>query len=420
MLFPQVLPEMLQADFWISRLVDPDNTILRATEIAAYNQTIHHNLPAISYDLSLFPTCLSRIVLETWLTATALPTKPLYLNDKPLTHAYYEALQTKLNLKDLSAQNQVQYGFTVSRTNIRTFPTADLVLEECDHPECDYFQETGLNPAEPVVILHQSTTADWSYIQTGNYRGWTPTATLTIAASRRQWLAYLQSKAFLVVTGSNLTIPSATEAAPYYFEMGARLPLATDFKQPNGASYPAILPTPDRQNRLQFRHVPISATASVHFDYLNYTRANLLRQAFKFCGQPYDWGGLQGGVDCSGLILNLYRCFGFTFPRNAGEQEQLPGRRLELESLSVEQKKAALADLLPGATLYMNGHVMLYLGTVNDTIYILHALSSYGERDESGNMKKRYHLQVTVTDLSLLRATGRTFLETLTGAVAIE
>jgi cell wall-associated NlpC family hydrolase len=421
MLFPQVLPEMLQADFWINRLVDPDSTILRATEIAAYNQTIQHRLPAVNYDLTLFPAYLSRAVLEAWLTAAPFPAKPLYLNGEPLTPAYYEALQAKLNREALSARNQVRYGFTVARANIRTFPVADLILEERDHPECDYFQETGLNPAEPVIILHQSAAADWSYIQTDTSRGWTPAASLTIAASRRQWLTYLQSKAFLVVAGSNLTIPSSTKAAPYYFEMGAKLPLGTDIKRPNDATaYPAILPAPNRQNRWRFAHVRLSATADVHLGYLNYTRANLLRQAFKFCGQPYDWGGLQGGVDCSSLILDLYRCFGFALPRNTAEQEQIPGKRIRLEALNLTGKKTALAKLQPGALLYMKGHVMLYLGTVNNTPYILQALSSHGVPDTLGNIHKTYPLQVAVTDLSLLRATGQTFLAALTTAVEVK
>jgi cell wall-associated NlpC family hydrolase len=415
-----VRPEMLEADFWINRLSDAEKTILTATEIAIYNQTIRDRLPAIIHDLTLFPTRIAKADLEGWLTAPSFPTRPLYLDGEPLTPAYYQSLHAQLNLKGLTAQNQVRYGFTTARTNIRTFPVADLVLEEPDHPECDYFQETGLGPAEPVIILHQNPTAAWSYIQTGHYRGWTPTAALAIAASRRQWLDYLELTDFLVVTGINFTIPSQAGMPPYYFEMGAKLPLAAEVRQMDGA-YPVVLPLSNRQNRLQLQQISLpAATIGIHLSYLNYTRANLLRQAFKFYGQPYDWGGLQGGVDCSSLILNLYRCFGFALPRNTAEQEQLPGKRIKLAALNAAAKKDALGNLSPGTALFMDGHVMLYLGTVNDTPYILQVLSSYGVPDQLGQIHKTYPQQVTVTDLSLLHANGQSFLQTLTSAVALE
>jgi hypothetical protein len=417
-LFPRVLPEMLQAEFWIKRLVDPEKTIMDATEIAVYNQNIRANLPDTVYDLPSFPARLAKVALEGWLTAAVFPTKPLYLNGERLTPAYYESLQSLLNPKTLAAQNQVRYGFTIARTDLRTFPVTDLVLEERDHPECDFFQETGLNPAEPVIILHQNSTADWYFIQSANCRGWTPAAAIVGAASRRQWLDYLQPKNFLVVIGNNFTIPSQSGTPPYYWEMGAKIPLVATTWRPNDV-YTAILPASDRQNRLQFIHTPLPVAAEVRRGYLNYTRANLLRQAFKIIGQPYDWGGLQGGVDCSSLILNLYRCFGFTLPRNVADQEQLPGRRFDLTTLSTVEKKAVLSNLPPGTTLYMKGHVMLYLGTVNDTPYIFQALSSHGVPDGLGNIHKTYPLQVTVTDLSLLRANGHSFLEDLTTALVV-
>jgi cell wall-associated NlpC family hydrolase len=419
MLFPRVRPEMLQADFWINRLSDAAKTILTATEIVVYNRTIRDSLSATVRDLTLFPPRIAKADLAGWLTAASFPTRPLYLNGEPLTPAYYKSLHAQLNLKGLAAQNQVRYGFTVVRTNIRAFPVADLVLAEPAHPEYDYFQETGLGPAEPVIILHQNPTAAWSYIQTGHYRGWTPTAALAIAASRRQWLDYLQLPNFLVITENNLTIPSPAGTRPYYFEMGAKLPLATEIL-PTGNVYPVILPLADRQNQLQLQQIPLPASTQIKLDYLHYTRANLLRQAFKFHGQPYDWGGLQGGVDCSSLIFDLYRCFGFTLPRDAAEQERLPGKRVKLAALNAAEKKIALSNLSPGTALFINGHVMLYLGTVNDTPYILHALSSYGVPDKSGSVSKIYLRQVTVTDLSILRANGQSFLETLTGAVALE
>jgi hypothetical protein len=420
MLFPQVMLEMLHAEYWIKHSDNPDTVIRDAVQIAGFNQAVRRNLPAACPELTTFPDRIKRRVLESWLTVAAVPAGSLYQDGQLLSASDYETLRTNLNLKALATLNLIQYGFTVTRTNLRTFPTADPIVTEPDRPEFESFQETGLNPAEPVLILHQSPTADWSFIQTGNYRGWAPTVALAIAASRRQWLDYLRMETFFVVTGNNFTLPAQGATPPLYFEMGAKLPLVTATPQADGI-YTALFPVTDRQHRLRFTPVSLPATTDLHLGYLNYTRANLFRQAFKFYDQPYDWGGLHGGVDCSGLILDVYRCFGFNLPRNVAEQERLPGKRVDLRSLSLTDKKAALRNLPPGATLYLQGHhVMFYLGTVNDTPYILHALSSYGIPDESGQIHKTYHLQVAVTDLSLQRANGQIFLEALTTAVEVK
>ncbi len=51
------------------------------------------------------------------------------------------------------------------------------------------------------------------------------------------------------------------------------------------------------------------------------TRKRLAREAKRFLGLPYLWGGTSGfGVDCSGLTHTLYAHVGITIPRDAGPQ----------------------------------------------------------------------------------------------------
>lgn len=118
--------------------------------------------------------------------------------------------------------------------------------------------------------------------------------------------------------------------------------------------------------------------------------------------------------------MDVYRCFGLAMPRNSGEQAALPGPKFSLESMSTSEKINKLRQLPPGALLHLPGHVMMYLGENNGSLYIIHALSSYGLPDAEGNIQKIYHLQVAVTDLLLLRANGQTFLDTLTSATQLE
>jgi len=54
---------------------------------------------------------------------------------------------------------------------------------------------------------------------------------------------------------------------------------------------------------------------------LPFTRANLLRQAFRFLGERYGWGHDYQGRDCSGFVSEVYRSMGVQLPRNTSDAE---------------------------------------------------------------------------------------------------
>lgn len=418
MLFANVLPEMLRAEYWLRPPDQPQQPLLTPAEIAIYNQQILRTLPEVVYDLTGYPTFVSKSTLESWIQPAVMPAFPLFLASQPLEADYFEDLRARINLEALQEVNAVRYGITLCRTRLRTFPANDLVLEDPDRPEFDRFQETAINPAEPVVILHQSRDGSFYFIQTVNYRGWVAAETIGLT-DKAVWLEYCKQPDFLIVTGSHLKIPNPATGIEWFFEMGAKIPLAAPLI-PGNTGFLVQLPVADRDHQLRFIEVAIPGTTEVNPGYLPYTRANILKQAFKLYGQPYDWGGLHQSVDCSGFIMDVYRCFGLAMPRNSGEQAALPGPKFSLESMSTSEKINKLRQLPPGALLHLPGHVMMYLGENNGSLYIIHALSSYGLPDAEGNIQKIYHLQVAVTDLLLLRANGQTFLDTLTSATQLE
>jgi hypothetical protein len=53
-------------------------------------------------------------------------------------------------------------------------------------------------------------------------------------------------------------------------------------------------------------------------------RINIVDTARRFIGTPYRWGGesIQGGFDCSGLTMTVYRLNGLELPRNSRAQFQ--------------------------------------------------------------------------------------------------
>jgi cell wall-associated NlpC family hydrolase len=91
----------------------------------------------------------------------------------------------------------------------------------------------------------------------------------------------------------------------------------------------------------------------------------LIREAYRYLGVPYHWGGNTGsGIDCSGFMKNVFASCGFPLPRTAAEQVGM--------GLPVTPDQ-----LQPGDRIYFGhptiSHTGLYLGNG----YFIHASSAH-------------------------------------------
>lgn len=102
------------------------------------------------------------------------------------------------------------------------------------------------------------------------------------------------------------------------------------------------------------------------------SRSAIANESLRYLGTPYKWGGnnLQGGIDCSGFVKQLFGQVGLDLPRTAAEQVKYGTPVTKLE------------DLLAGDRLYFwdakrgkIGHTGIYLGNG----YFTHASSGKGQ-----------------------------------------
>ncbi|HWR39041.1 MAG TPA: SH3 domain-containing protein [Patescibacteria group bacterium] len=408
---PYVTADMEQAQYWVDRLEQPDAVVLNPEEIRAWNERTRSLQPSREFDLADYPERVSGATVIAQIQEYTVPDSPRYAGGSLLAADYFRRLEGQRNVPAVPQNVTVQYGVTCARAMVRSFPTADFAGSTPGEREFDLFQETALDPGEPVIILHQSTDAAWHFVQAYNYRGWVAAAAVGMAANRAEWLNYWNHPGFLVVTGSRLDL------AGRQFAMGAKLMLAegqsnkpkANEKAP--AAYLVKIPERGPRGELYFTVTDVKYAEDVSKGYLPYTRANVIRQAFKMKGEPYGWGGLFEVRDCSTLILDTYRSFGLMMPRNADEQEAAAG--LEHIFPLNGSRKTVMQSLLPGATLHMSGHVMLYIGEQNGRYYIIHALGARGgTREVAGPV-----MRVVVSDVSLtFKSSGKSFLDVLTVA----
>ena len=141
------------------------------------------------------------------------------------------------------------------------------------------------------------------------------------------------------------------------------------------------------------------------------TRRAVLSEAFSFLGEPYGFGGQDGGRDCSRLLLDLFESFDIALPRHSGWQAQSGTYGIELPgNLSVAERLAKIdeANHTGIVLLHLPGHIMLYLGRNQaGKPMALHSLGEYVTPCGNGKETIFAVRKVVVSDLTLGKGSSR-------------
>ncbi len=143
------------------------------------------------------------------------------------------------------------------------------------------------------------------------------------------------------------------------------------------------------------------------------TRRAVLETALSYLGEPYGFGGLDGGIDCSRLQLDLFGAFGINLPRFSGWQSKAGTYSIEVEGVSDKDKLEIIEQASSSGVVIMHlpGHIMLYLGKdATGVPMAVHALSYYLDTCETGEETSMVVGKVQVGGLELGRGTRKTAL----------
>ena len=429
-LIPGTEPEMLSPAYWTR---GEDRLLFSAEEIAAFNE---NNPPFVSfrspwdglehflyfYDL---PETISgedlHTLMEQALPADFFETRAVYMNGSPLTPAYREALEAARDLEGIPETVQPRYALCVRRTQAMLLPAADFAAPTAEERYCNELVSAELLPFTGAVLLHESRDGAWGYALCGSFCGWLPMEDLALCPDRESWLEALRPQAFLVVTGSEIVLEQTAEPGCHGGEvlpMGTWLALVEDRPaQIDGreglGSWAVRLPCRAADGSLAWEQALIPVSRDVHEGWLPMSSHAVIRQGFKFLGRIYGWGGSLDSNDCSGMIRQIYGCFGLELPRNALAIAKLQDLGcLACRHMSRDKKLELLARIPAGNLLYMDGHLMLYLGMDGGKPYVLSACATYRE-PAGGAPEIRESYCVFVSGLDLLRSSGKTWLEDL-------
>jgi hypothetical protein len=409
-----VREKQLTPDFWIARDSNASKIVLDRRAIAAQNARLLHADPSV-HDLDAMPPTLAAAEVRTWIEKlSGYPDEDMFDGEgHKLERSRFEALIDAAALADIPPSQPTRYGLVVQRADLRSFPAALRGYDSADDHDIDRFQETALFPGTPVVIAHESRDRNWWFVVSPLYAAWVEKRFIALG-EKDAVLAYTHKMPYLVVTGATaktVFTPERPEVSQLQLDMGVRVPVLADWpaSQPVNGQHPYTahvieLPVRGADGALGFTPALLPRTADTADDYLPLSRANLLRQGFKFLGERYGWGHSYNARDCSGFVSDVYRSFNVQLPRNTRDQAVTPA----LDHITFtaaddhEHRLAVLRGLEVGDLVYIPGHVMMVIGHEDGMPYVIHDTTGISYRNSSGTVNRVVLNGVSVTPLTPL------------------
>jgi len=393
--FSGVTPEMRTPGFWIARHPDPDKLVMNPVRINGVNE--HLVRQGLIIDLTAFPAAYDGKKLKEEISGAfgALKKRTLSLADGNVAGAdFYDTLEARMHLEDIPSAVEPRFGFIATTADERLIPTEETLYAQAGDVDFDEVQNSGLDSATPVVILHQTGDGKWFFVKDAIASGWVRADKVAVVL-REEFLSYVERRDIVVVIAARADIYLDLRMTKYYgsVKMGARFVI----KNRVGKAVEVLLPQESASGFL--------SPGDVNIGFLPFTPRVIYDQAFKMLDKPYGWGDMNAGQDCSRFIQMVFATVGLQLPRNSSEQRQV-GTLLDgfREDLSPENREAYLVGDGVGALtlLGLKGHIMLYLGEVDEKPYAIHATWSYKEKAPDGQGEvARFIKRVAVTGLDL-------------------
>lgn len=427
-----VTDAQLDPQYWVQRQPDADKVLLDAKAIASLNDKVLHDDPSM-HDIRHLGATVARGQVLGWITTlTKKPSKTLYdVQGHEVPAATVDAAIANAGLDTVPATVTPKYGMALRRSALRGYPTDLRVFSHHDDTDIDRFQESTLFPGDPLVVVQVSRDGQWAFVVSPRYAAWMHAADIAYGSAQAVF-AHVDATPYRVITGAKpatVFTPEVPALSELQLDMGTRVPLDASVPpdQPvNGqtayTSWTLSLPVRDANGALAFRPALLQRNQDSAADYLPLTRANIIRQAFKFLGERYGWGNAYNGRDCSAFVADVYRSMGVQTPRNTGDQANSPAlpHTLFSDKDSHEARLKAAMALEVGDLVYIPGHVMLVIGKVDGQPYVIHDVSGMSYRMADGSMRRVKLNAVSVTPLlPMMFNDTQTFVDRMTSIVRI-
>lgn len=355
---------------WIERYkdngYDGDKVLMSFEKIDNFNKVTFSKSDAM-IDIFNVAESLSSSKVASMIESMSVPDQTRYdRNNNAISQSKVDEILDNRNLSVLYNIESIspQLGIIVQRTALRSLPTDMPFFSDPGTQYYDRIQETEVIVGSGVWILHESKNGEYYFVQTFNYSGWVASRHIAIADSVDEWNAFANPEKFATVKATLYT----TKDSYTKLDMGVKLPLAGISRD----GYKVKLPGRNPDGMLYYDYIVLGGDIACE-GYMPFTMNNFYKQAFKYEGFMYGWGGSYDSVDCSGFVSAVMRVFGFELPRNVSQQRDVVGEVISVKDTGKDNIDSVLDSIDLPAAVYKPGHVMLYLGKYDGSHYVIHS-----------------------------------------------
>jgi cell wall-associated NlpC family hydrolase len=382
-------------------------------------------------DVRRLPATLTREQVAAWIRAAEQSPVKLAVDDagRAVGPDTLQALRANTAAERIAATTPARYGLTVRRAAMRTLPSDRAFYAAAGQRDYESLTAGTLFPGEPVLVAHTSADGHWLLAVTTQGPAWLHAADVAEGPAATVF-GYAAQAPGRVVTGDHVRTvftPELPAVSALDLDMGVALPRAdVPADAPvNGASpyasWAVQLPVRAADGTLAIRPALIRRSADTAPGYLPLTRANIIRQAFKFLGERYGWGHQFDARDCSGLTSETYRSMGILLQHSSALQgtSTALAHRAFTDQDGHAARVQALKEAQVGDLVVVPGHVLMIVGHVNGAPYVIQDVPYAVFRDPAGaGLRKTKLNQVAVTPLLPLYADDKTlYVDAMTSLV---
>ncbi len=413
--------EMRSPGFWTSRHLFADRLLMDQSQIRSFNQHIQNDLK-LNRDIAAlgktFPG--EEVVNGIKASLASFSSRNYYLaSSVPADTAFLMEIERNMGLDNVPSKIEIKYGLTNGYADQRILPVKEGLYEDQGDTNFDELQNSSLDLGTPLAVLHESGDGKWLYVLGPSSDGWVEKKRVSMI-SLLELKKYLDQENIVVVISAKADIFLDPRLTVYHdlVGMGARFPRGPT--KGTGAAE-IIIPYQKADGNFSLKKAYVKKE-SVSSGHLAYTPRNIIDQAFRLLNAPYSWGGAQGEQDCSGFIKQVFSTVGINLPRNSLAQAAVgvPLGKFEKGSADEEKIKILSGNAAGGATLiYMDGHIMLFLGMHEGKPYVIHDIWGYRQNGAKGG-EALIIGRVAVTGLDLGKGSSRgSLLERIISIVSV-
>ncbi|RDU64748.1 SH3 domain-containing C40 family peptidase [Helicobacter sp. MIT 14-3879] len=265
----------------------------------------------------------------------------------------------------------------VKTSNVRVLPTIKPRYSTIDDYPFDRWQNSLIFAFTPIIVLHEDLSKEWVLIQSSFVSGWV----------KSDEIAYISNKdALAMMSAKNFVIPFKDKIPLYsdgLFVQNARIGMIFEKHKDKIIVYKRnlkgnALRVAIKYNKDEFRIFPLP---------LN--EINIANVADILSGQNYGWGGIYENRDCSSFIRDIFSNFAIWLPRNSKAQVNHGkitdySKYMTLPSSNEEKLAFIKKYAKPFRTIiWLKGHIMLYIGEVNENPIVMHQVWGVSSNDGS-------------------------------------